>query len=64
MLGWVLLSDKEALKDASIVIRRQRSRISFVYFFNGPSPVVLAVPATPVGILVGLGLERARIQLL
>jgi hypothetical protein len=64
LLGWVLLSDKEALKDASVVIRRQRSRITFVYFFNGPSPIVLAVPAATVGVLLGLGLEWARIQLL
>ena len=56
MLSWVLLSDIEALKDASVVIRRQRSRISFVYFFNGPSPIVLAVPAATVGVFLGLGL--------
>ena len=56
VLGWVLLSDKEALKDASVVSRRQRSRISFVYFFNGPSPIVLAVPAATVGVFLGLGL--------
>ena len=64
VLGWVLLSDKEALKDASVVSRRQRSRVGFVYFFNGPFPVVLAVPAATVGVLLGLGLEWARIQLL
>lgn len=62
VLGWVLLSDKEALQGASIFNRRQCCRNSFVYFFNGPFPVVLAVPATPVGVLFCLGLEWARIK--